>query len=452
MMKITAVRIQNFKRIKDVTITPVADRALILIGGKNGQGKSSTLDALTAAFGGKKSLPTDPVLHGADEAEISIELDGGERTGLTVCRVIQADGESNLQVRDSMGERKAPQEVLDKLVGTRFLDPIRFIQLPAKEQRAQLMKLIPEAERIAELNGKRERAFTKRTEVGRDLTKAEGEAARLEERKVGAPVDVAALSAERSELAEKQRAGDGLGRTLADRRRETEAAVLALNDNDSKCSAIEAQIEKLQADLADRRAKDGELKKTLATRKTIEAETQAKLDAAGAEWAKLAPRGAEIDAAIAKAGETNRAVYEAEAHNKRRAEAQASVTALKLEVDRITAAIEVVDNRKAEILAAAKLPVEGLSVDDEGVTLNGVPFAQASGAEKLRVALALAIAASPGLADVWIRDGALLDDESLALVQVHAKATGNCVWIERVGTADEGVIVIADGKVQESKA
>jgi DNA repair exonuclease SbcCD ATPase subunit len=37
-----------------VEITPDADRVLILIGGKNAQGKSSLLDALTVAFGGKR--------------------------------------------------------------------------------------------------------------------------------------------------------------------------------------------------------------------------------------------------------------------------------------------------------------------------------------------------------------------------------------------------------------
>ena len=59
-MRITAIAITNFKRIKDVAITPGADRTIILLGGKNRQGKSSTLDALTAAFGGKKTLPSDP--------------------------------------------------------------------------------------------------------------------------------------------------------------------------------------------------------------------------------------------------------------------------------------------------------------------------------------------------------------------------------------------------------
>jgi recombinational DNA repair ATPase RecF len=108
-VKITAAHITNFKRIKDVELRPDADRALILIGGKNAQGKSSILDALTAAFGGKKAEPQDPIRHGADAAEIRVELDGGE---LSIRRVINGEG-SLLEVRDRMGAIKSPQAILD---------------------------------------------------------------------------------------------------------------------------------------------------------------------------------------------------------------------------------------------------------------------------------------------------------------------------------------------------
>lgn len=443
-MKITAARIQNFKRVEDVTITPGADRTLILIGGKNRQGKSSTLDALTAAFGGKRAQPADPVRHGAEEASIDIELDGGE---LTVRRVIQPDGESQLEVRDRMGAVKGPQALLDKLVGARFLDPIQFLQLPAKEQRAQLMKMIEGADRIAGLNEKRERAFSKRTEVGRDLTKAEGELARLPSVEVGTTVDVAALSAEAKQLDEKRRAADGQRHAVAEHKRLVTDASNTFQRNEDAISALQNQIAGLQSQLDRAVAQRVGLNAAVEDASKAEADAATQLGAAQADADAIAARRDEIDAAINAAGEQNRKVVQAETHMKRRAEAGDTVTKLGKERDDLTKVIETIDARKAEILSAAKLPVEGLSVDDDGITLGGVPFAQASGAEKLRVALALAIAGSPGLADVWIRDGALLDEESLALVQAHAKSTGNCVWVERVGSADPGVIVISNGKV-----
>ena len=44
-MKINRLEIENVKRVKAVTIEPAAN-GLTVIGGKNGQGKTSVLDAL----------------------------------------------------------------------------------------------------------------------------------------------------------------------------------------------------------------------------------------------------------------------------------------------------------------------------------------------------------------------------------------------------------------------
>lgn len=442
-MRISCVSITNFKRIRDVTITPDAERSLILLGGRNRQGKSSTLDALTAAFGGKKSLPSDPVRHGADEAEIRVELDGGE---LTIRRVIQPDGESLLEVRDRMGAIKSPQAALDKLIASRFLDPLAFLSLNPKDQRTELMRVIGEADRIATLEGKRERAFAKRTEVGRDLKKAEGELARLPVVQVGTPIDTAKLALDQATIASEHRERDRLASSA------TQAETLALVDI-ADAEAAQQKIAKLETELAELRA-SLPAKQQAAVRRTNDAKAaKEKLAAQDKRLAELVPERARIEADIARADQHNRAVHAAEAQNQRRAEASATVAQMKTEVENITKAIQIIDDRKAEILAAAKLPVEGLSVDGEGVTLDGVPLAQASGAERFRVALALAIAASPGLDDVWIRDAAVLDEEMLAHVAGMAAAAGRRCWLERVGTSDPGVIVISDGQVvAESEA
>lgn len=442
-MKITTVSVTNFKRVHDVRITPDADRALVLIGGKNGHGKSSTLDALTAAFGGKKAQPSDPVRHGADEAEIVVELDGG----LTIRRVISPDGESRLEVRDELGARKAPQQVLDSLVAGRFLDPLAFLALPPKEQRAVLMKLIPKADRIAELDGKRERAFTKRTEVGRDLTKAKGALASLPEVKAEAPIDVAALHLEAKTHEAERRERERLEGVRAQCEREAVAARATLASTLAEKKKIDAEIERLKGLSIQLGVKAAEWTEDIAKCEQTEADATKKCDEVTDRWDALQPRIAEVDAELARADEHNRKVYAARAHMERRDETAKAVSDLSKEYESITKVIETIDARKAEILRDAKLPVEGLSVDDNGVTLNGVPFVQASAAERLRVAMGLAMSAAPDLGDVWVRDGALLDDESMELLASQAAAAGKRCWIERVGTKDPGVIVIQDGRV-----
>jgi hypothetical protein len=441
-MRITAIEITDYKRVHKVAITPDADRSIILIGGRNGQGKSSTLDALTAAFGGKRAQAADPVRHGAKEAAIFVELDGGK---LTIDRTISPNGSSVLEVRDPDGAVKSPQALLDRLIGARFLDPLAFLALPPREQRTQLMRLIKDADRIEDLSAKRARAYDRRTELGRDLTKARGELERLKETAPigeGTPIDVAALAAEKAKFSEQQRAGDGLGNVVS----------IAVSDHSLRQARVE-QTKETIAELERKLASEREILerdlRDLATAAESEAAARQKLAAAAAAWDATAARRVELDEQIASADATNRAIYEASAHRKRLVEAEAATAKLDADYETCAKAIETIDERKASILAAAQLPVDGLAVTDDGVELNGVPLAQASGAERLRVALALAIHASPGLDDVWIRDGALLDEGSLELVAKAAKAAKKAVWIERVGTSDPGVIVIADGSVQQ---
>ena len=74
-------------------------------------------------------------------------------------------------------------------------------------------------------------------------------------------------------------------------------------------------------------------------------------------------------------------------------------------------------------------------------------FDQASQAERLKTALAIAMKLSPNVRDVWVRDGSLLDDDSLDALEIAAAFAGCQIWLERVGEKDEGAIIIRDGRV-----
>ena len=63
-MKIVSLEVQNVKRVKAVTLEPSPD-GLTTIGGRNGQGKTSVLDALAYALGGEKLAPTNYRREGA---------------------------------------------------------------------------------------------------------------------------------------------------------------------------------------------------------------------------------------------------------------------------------------------------------------------------------------------------------------------------------------------------
>jgi alpha-D-ribose 1-methylphosphonate 5-triphosphate synthase subunit PhnL len=128
-----------------------------------------------------------------------------------------------------------------------------------------------------------------------------------------------------------------------------------------------------------------------------------------------------------------------------------SLKAATKEANDLTEKLEAIEKQKAELLAKAPFPVPGLAFDDSGVLYQGIPFAQASGAEQLRVSVAMGIAMNPTLKVLLIRDGSLLDETNLEMIAQMAAEADAQVWLERVGKGDEVSVVIEDGEVSETR-
>jgi len=79
--------------------------------------------------------------------------------------------------------------------------------------------------------------------------------------------------------------------------------------------------------------------------------------------------------------------------------------------------------QKREAVASAKLPVDGIEFGDGEIMFKGVPFSQASDAERLTVSIAIAMAMNPKLRVIRVRDGSLLDDGSMAILAQMAIST-----------------------------
>ena len=62
-VKITQFEAENIKRIRAVTVTP-SENGLTIVGGKNGQGKTSALDAIIWTLGGDRYRPSKPQRDG----------------------------------------------------------------------------------------------------------------------------------------------------------------------------------------------------------------------------------------------------------------------------------------------------------------------------------------------------------------------------------------------------
>lgn len=411
-MTIVRLTAENLKRLRAVTIEP--DGNLVVLGGRNGQGKTSVLDAIEYALGGRPRV-AEPVRRGADHAEVVCDL--GE---LIVRRRFTAGGGTSLEVTTRDGLRyTSPQAVLDKLVGTLTFDPLAFARMGPWDQRVTLQQLV--GLDFAELDKRRAAAFTERTMVNREEKAA---AARLAAAPFHAdapagPVSVADLSNAMTAALKQNAANDAVRR-----------------------SAVDAE-----ARYAKRARRIAELERELAA-------ARAELDVAAAERAAASHAAAcvvdddlePLQCAIASADETNAKVRA----NRQRAELEAEHAGKVEASEELTREIAAIDEQKAAAIAAAKMPIAGLGFADGGVTLNDLPMEQASAAEQLRVSVAIGLAANPKLRVLLIRDASLLDTDSLRLVGEMAAAAGAQVWLERVENDAATTVVIDDGMVQEA--
>ena len=402
-MKIVSLTAENVKRLKAVEITP--DGNVVTITGRNAQGKTSVLDAIWLALGGGPAQKgtSKPIRDGEDHASVTLDLGDvvvtrtwkGDKTALTVTA---ADG----------AKYSSPQGVLDALVGRLSFDPLEFTRLSARDQKAALLDLVDLGVDLDALDADRKRFFDERTEVGRQ-GKAIG-AVVVDESLPTEPVSATAIL---SQIREAQDA----------ERRASEARLRVARASDS-VSRLTAQIAALTEDL-DRTALD---------------HVQAVSIVAALP---PLPDIATLESDLATVEQTNDAIR---SNNEARAQSERKA-ALRAEYDALTAKVASVDQAKADALAGATFPIDGLAFDESGVTYQGVPFSQASSAEQIRVSLAMAMSLNPKLRVIRILDGSLLDADNLALITEAAVAADYQVWIERVSDPSETAVVIEDGEV-----
>jgi DNA repair exonuclease SbcCD ATPase subunit len=424
-MKIIKLEAQNIKRLKAITIYPKGGATLI--GGRNAQGKSSTLDAIEMALGGTKSIPEEPIRREAKKGHIVLETDE-----LLIERTFSSKG-SKLLVRNKAGvEQKGPQALLDSLFGSLAFDPFKFSTEKPQKQ-AEIIRKLAGLD-FSTLDNERARAFSDRTEVNRDAKRLSALLESLPEYDGVPAVEVSAEDI-RSELAHRnaqQAKSLQLTNTVNERQRDVSEAR-------SMLAASNKRIAELEAALLAQNNNATELRSALLARE----ESLAEAMRLASEF-EPAPVDEPLEK-LRKLEETNRKVRA----NAERVSVRLQLTESEEQAAALTAKIEAIDEKKAALIESAKLPVPGLGFDENGPTLNGIALQQCSQAERLQVSVAIGMAFNPKLRVMLVREGAFLDEDSLALLARLAEEADAQVFIERVGNADAGAIIIEDGMIFE---
>jgi len=412
-MKIISLQAANVKRLRAVSIKPNGS-PVVIIGGRNAAGKTSTLDAIWMALGGKNALPPKPVREGAEEATITLDL--GE---LVVHRTITADGKTTLKVTGKDGGKySGPQTILDGLVGNLSFDPLEFSRMDPRNQVETLKGLV--GLDFSALDRRKAAKVEERLLVGREVKQLQGQLQGMPQH-----ADAPAAEVSVAELSVKL----------------TEARAV-----NAGCAAFMAEHEKTVHTAEEWAQRIRELEQELTEAKQQHSIWVGKVKAI-AEKAKTALVPVDEQAIInqmSNADALNRKVRE----NSQRIRVASMLDQKQAAYETFSAEIEAIDTEKTDALARTKFPVDGLSFDEMGVRVKGMPFQQASGAEQLRVSVAMGLALNPKLKVLLVRDGSLLDETSLAMVGEMAAAAGGQVWLERVGDGDESAIVIEDGMVR----
>lgn len=424
----------NVKRLRAVTITPQGN--VVVIGGANGNGKSSVLDSIAMALGGGDEALSVPVRTGEKKATIVLDL--GD---LVVKRTFTAAGGTSLIVENKEGARyPSPQAILDALTGKLMFDPLAFTRLDCKKQLAALQKIV--GLDFTATDAKRKALYEERTALNKAIFNAETKTDDLPHHPdaPAEPVDTSKLMGELS-------VAEAHNRVLTKLEAERWSADQALQAGKAKIVAVDAGIADLEAQikkLQDRLAASKDNRTTLLA---AERELDSALGIAQRAVEEFTKMDTDpIRAAIADASAVNAKVQA----NKVRADALAALAEQAKKADALTAALVAIDAEKESQIAAAPFPVAGLGFGEHGVTYNGVPFEQSSSAEQLRISVAMAAALNPKLRVMLVRDGSLLDAKSLTLLGDLAEKHDLQVWVERVSEGAECQIIIEDGAVREA--
>jgi DNA repair exonuclease SbcCD ATPase subunit len=411
---ITELMAENYKKLKAVRIKP--DGSVVQITGRNGQGKTSVLDSIAAALGGKAHVAKDPLRHGTDRGVVLVDL-GKLKVARHFKRTEEGDVTERLVVEFADGTRpKQPQAVLDELVGELGFDPLQFIRLDPADQFETLRRFVPAVDFDA-IDAANKKDYEERTVVGR-RAREEKAAADAVQITLGSPSEVTDTAALRSQLAEAAATNS----SIATRKGRRETAAAEIDQWRTQAEQLRTQADELEKKAADQ---------------------QAKLDAAPplTEPVDVSALNHRITVAE-KLNEQARVVQDREKHLLAARQYQEHYDALTSQIDSRTREMQ-------GAISAAKMPIDGLSLGSgRAVYFMGVPLEQASAAEQLRVSTAIAMALNPQVKAILIRDGSLLDKDSMRMLAQIAEANKFQVFIERVTDGAGAGVVIEDGEVR----
>lgn len=470
-MKVTSISIENVMGIERLAFEP---GVLTLVEGRNGSGKTSTLEALRSALRGGH----DPSLlrAGAEKGSVRLVLEDGTE----ITKTIGKDASPLKVSLPGAGRVSKGQALVDSLVDSLGVDPMALLNCPASkraEYLADVMALdVPEAalreaagrpvaveklpagaSGLDRLEAVRKALYDERTGVNRTAKDKRTTAAQLREtlppEGSTAAADLVELRAGRAVLVERLSAAE---KDAVAKRKETEKA--AAMSREGAVAAIkasaQAELDAIREDAQERiraieRERDSALErvKELAREqadKATEKERGICAEAEREEREVLASVRTNLGGAIA---EQDTVIALAEAAEKEHARAEKTreiLAAAERDADKaeaesraLTEAIDRIDALKASLLE--KLPIKGLEIRERAVFVDGLPFERVNSARQIEIAFQVAKLRA-GKVGLIVADGLeRFDEETYRTFEAAAANAGLQFVVGRVGSGELSV-------------
>ncbi|MEG1487461.1 AAA family ATPase [Lactococcus sp.] len=406
MIKINKLEIENVKRVKAVSLEPTQN-GLTVIGGRNGQGKTSILDSIAWALGGNKYKPSQPHREGSVlPPNLQISLSNGLE--------IKRDGKnSDLKVIDPSGQ-KAGQKLLDSFVEEFALNLPKFMESSNADKARTLLQIIGVGDKLAEFEKKEQELYNERLVIGRVADQKKKFAAEMTYFQE-APKELISVS----ELIQEQQ------------------AILAKNAENERLRGQRDSLKQRQTQL------DSEIARLIEEKAKVDQQ----LEIAEKDALDLHDESTEqLEYSISNTEEINRKVRAN--LDKDKAEQDAQIE--KEKYDNLSAQIDRIRLDKNQLLEDADLPLPGLSVAEGELLYKGQRWDNMSGAEQLKVSTAIVRKLNPECGFILIDKLEQMDLDTLKefgqwLEQEQLQAIAT-----RVSTGDECSIIISDGYGEET--
>ena len=410
--KIVNLQLENLKRVKALHLKPTAD-GLTVIGGRNGQGKTTVLDSILWGLGGGRYAPSQPKREGAmNNPVVDIELSNG-------LRVTRTGKNSTLTVLDDQGKR-AGQKLLDAFINELALNLPKFLQGNNKEKASVLLSALGIGEKLEQLDRAEQQLYNKRHAIGQIATSKQKHAEELPEYPdvPDTPVSVSDLIKQQQAILAK----NGENQRLRDQRDKLEEKVARANE----------YVAELEAKLEEARETQRKLKDDL----IIAAKTANMLEDEST---------AELEQAITDAEQINASVRA----NQAKAAAHEEAAQVQADYDALTGEIEDVRRERMALLDNANLPLPELTIEDGELVYRGKKWDCMAASEQLKVAVAIVRSVNPNCGFVLLDKLEQMDTETMREFGAWLEQEKLQVIATRVSDrADECTLIIEDGLAQ----